>query len=305
MKMITFLNTIITVVLPYVPKFIVKIFANKYIAGTSTKDAINTIKKINSFNLKATADILGEHTTDISESEEITSDYINLINEIYNNKLDCNISLKLSHIGYEINLNTMNKNIKKIHDAAINTNNFIRLDMEDNKTTDNNIATYLNEKERSNHIGIVFQAYLKRTYNDIKKLENNSNIRICKGIYIESEQIAYKNGDEINKNFLEILKLALSKNIFVGIATHDEMLIDKCIDLIQKMNISSDNFEFQALYGVPINNIIKKIKKHDYSLRIYVPYGKDWYKYSIRRLKENPNVTKYILSNIFKKSIYN
>ena len=113
MKMITFLNKIITVVLPYVPKFIVKIFANKYIAGTSTKDAINTIKKINSFNLKATADILGEHTTDISESEEITSDYINLINEIYDNKLDCNISLKLSHIGYEINLNTMNKNIKK------------------------------------------------------------------------------------------------------------------------------------------------------------------------------------------------
>ena len=94
------------------------------------------------------------------------------------------------------------------------------------------------------------------TYNDIKKLEDNSNIRICKGIYIESEQIVYKNADEINKNFLEILKLALSKNIFVGIATHDEMLIDKCIDLIQKMNISSDNFEFQALYGVPINNII-------------------------------------------------
>ena len=303
-KMLNFLNYIINLFLPYVPKGIVKIFANKYIAGTSTNHAIKTIIKINSFNLKATADILGEHTTSVNESAEITSEYINLIKEISQNKLDCNISLKLSHIGYEINKEIMDSNIQKIHNAAIDCGNFIRLDMEDNKTTDNNIKTYLKENKKSNNIGIVFQAYLKRSYNDIKKLNDNSNIRLCKGIYVESEKIAYKKNNEINNNFIKLLELAFNKKIFVGIATHDENLINRCIELIDRMNVPSEKFEFQALYGVPINNIINKLKKHNFNLRIYVPFGKDWYKYSIRRLKENPNVTKYIISNIFKRSIY-
>tara|TARA_Y100000996_G_scaffold399507_1_gene368605 strand:- start:5369 stop:6280 length:912 start_codon:yes stop_codon:yes gene_type:complete len=302
--MLNFLNYIINIFLPYVPKGIVKIFANKYIAGISTKDAIKTIRRINNFNLKATADILGEHTTSINESKDITSEYIKLIKEISKNKLDCNISLKLSHIGYEVNKEIMDSNIEKIHNTAIDHKNFIRLDMEDNKTTDNNIKTYLKENKKSNNIGIVFQAYLKRTFNDINKLSKNSNIRLCKGIYIESEKIAYKKNDDINNNFMKLLELAFNKKIFVGIATHDEILIDRCIQLIKKMNISSSQFEFQALYGVPINPIIKKLKKKNFNLRIYVPFGKDWYKYSIRRLKENPNVTKYIIENIFKSSIY-
>tara|TARA_B100001094_G_C18122445_1_gene767603 strand:+ start:706 stop:1572 length:867 start_codon:yes stop_codon:yes gene_type:complete len=287
-----------------VPKSIVKIFANKYIAGTTTNEVIKTIKKINSFGLKSTVDILGEHTKNAEESKEITSEYIKLIEQISTNNLDCNISLKLSHIGYEINNQIMNSNIEKIHSMAIEKKNFIRLDMEDNKTTDNNIKTYLKEHKRSNNIGVVFQAYLKRTYDDIKNLKDGSNIRLCKGIYIESKTIAYKDEYEINNNFMKILELAFNKKIFVGIATHDEKLIDKSISLIQEMKVPSNQFEFQALYGVPINSIIQKIKKHHFDLRIYVPFGKDWYKYSIRRLKENPNVTKYIISNIFRSSIY-
>ena len=302
--MFNFLNYIINLFLPYVPKFIVKIFANKYIAGTTTNEVIKTIKKINSFGLKSTVDILGEHTKNAEESKEITSEYIKLIDQISMNNLDCNISLKLSHIGYEINNQIMNSNIEKIHSMAIEKKNFIRLDMEDNKTTDNNIKTYLKEHKRSNNIGIVFQAYLKRTYDDIKNLKDGSNIRLCKGIYIESKTIAYKNHHEINNNFMKILELAFNKKIFVGIATHDEELIDKSISLIQEMKVPSNQFEFQALYGVPINSIIQKIKKYNFDLRIYVPFGKDWYKYSIRRLKENPNVTKYIISNIFRSSIY-
>ncbi len=302
--MFNFLNYIINLFLPYVPKSIVKIFANKYIAGTTTNEVIKTIKKINSFGLKSTVDILGEHTKNAEESKEITSEYIKLIEQISTNNLDCNISLKLSHIGYEINNQIMNSNIEKIHSMAIEKKNFIRLDMEDNKTTDNNIKTYLKEHKRSNNIGVVFQAYLKRTYDDIKNLKDGSNIRLCKGIYIESKTIAYKDEYEINNNFMKILELAFNKKIFVGIATHDEKLIDKSISLIQEMKVPSNQFEFQALYGVPINSIIQKIKKHHFDLRIYVPFGKDWYKYSIRRLKENPNVTKYIISNIFRSSIY-
>jgi len=302
--MFKIINNIILFVLPIIPKFIIKLFANKYIAGTKTNDALNVIKKINTSNLKATVDILGEHTLLQKESKLITNQYIELINKISKNNLDCNISLKLTHIGSDINDNIMNKNIDKIYHTAIQQNNFIRLDMENHTTTDNNIKTFKRLNDISNNVGIVFQAYLKRSFNDINNLDNYSNIRLCKGIYVEPKNIAIKEPKKINENFLKLLKLAFSKNIFVGIATHDEALINKCCDFIESANINRDEFEFQALYGVPIKDTIKKLKSKNYNIRIYIPFGEDWYKYSRRRLKENPNISKYILGNLFKGNLY-
>ena len=298
------INNIISFCLPITPKFIVRLFANKYIAGVNLKEALKTIGKINSFNMEATVDILGEHTKDIDESIKITQEYIKLIKKISFNKLKCNISLKLTHIGYDINKEIMNNNIDKIIHNSVKYNNFIRLDMENHMTTDNNIKTFKRLKEKNNNVGIVFQAYLQRTYNDIKNLEDGSNIRLCKGIYIEPENIVINDPEEINENFLKLLKLAFNKNIFVGIATHDEKLIEKCCKLIDEMEIDIKQFEFQALYGVPIKNIMKQLNNKKYNMRIYVPYGEDWYKYSMRRLKENPNISKYIISNLFKRNFY-
>ena len=298
------INNIIAFFLPYVPKAIIRAFANKYIAGTSINESINVIKKINKLKFKATLDILGEHTTNISESRKITNEYIQLIKEISKNNLDCNISLKLSHVGLDINNKIMNENIDSIFDVAIKNNNFIRLDMENHKTTDNNIKAFSRMKRRDNRVGIVFQAYLHRTYEDIGNLDDNSNIRLCKGIYIEPKNISIKDHNEINKNFIKVLKLAFEKNIFVGIATHDEILVEQCLELIKSLDISSNLFEFQALYGVPITNILNKINTQKYNMRIYVPFGKDWYKYSMRRLKENPNISWYIINNLFRGNVY-
>ena len=302
--MLKIINNIILFCLPITPKFIVRLFANKYIAGVNLKEAIKTIKKINHYNLKATVDILGEHTKDINECKKITQNYIELIKNISSNKLNCNISLKLTHIGFDISQDIMNFNINQIVENSVRYNNFIRLDMENHKTTDNNIKTFKKISKENNNIGIVFQAYLHRTYNDIKKLEDGSNIRLCKGIYVEPKDIVINEPEKINENFLKLLKLAFSKKIFVGIATHDEILIEKCCQLINEMEIDKKQFEFQALYGVPIKNIMKRLKNKKYNMRIYVPYGEDWYKYSIRRIKENPNISKYIISNLFKSNFY-
>ena len=302
--MLKIINYIIQLVLPIIPKFIVKLFANKYIAGTNNFQALKSIKNINVNNMKATLDILGEHTIKEDQSNEITNQYIELLEQISDKELDCNISIKLSHIGADINQKLLIKNIKKITDTANRTNNFVRLDMENHTLTDLTIKLFKASYNNSKNIGIVLQAYLYRSEQDINNLEESMNIRLCKGIYNESPTIAIKEPDEINNNYLKLLKLGFRKNLFIGIATHDAELIDKCCKIIRAQNINKNRFEFQVLYGVPITKIIKKLLSNNYNVRVYVPYGEDWYKYSMRRLKENPNISKYILNNLFKKNFY-
>ena len=302
--MFRLINYIITLLLPITPKLIIKIFANKYIAGTDSKQALRSINIINKSNMKATLDILGEHTQTEEESREITKCYVNLLKKIEKQQLDCNISIKPSHIGSDVDINLLNNNLTSIITEADSTNNFVRLDMENNKLTDLTIKLFNENYQNSKNIGIVFQAYLYRTEQDILNLDKGMNIRLCKGIYNESSSIAIKDPNKINQNYIKLLRIAFKKELFIGIATHDEELIDKCCKIIQRKNIDKKSFEFQVLYGVPITNTIKRLLANDYNVRVYVPYGKDWYKYSMRRLKENPNISKYILNNLFKKNFY-
>ena len=302
--MFKIINYIIILVLPLTPRFIIKLFANKYIAGTLDMHALRAIKNINKNNMKATLDILGEHTQDKKEAGEVTDNYIKLLENISKKDLDSNISIKLSHIGSDIDKNLLINNLKKLIEAANRTNNFIRIDMENHKLTDLTIELFKLIYGSTNNIGIVLQAYLHRTKTDIMNLENGMNIRLCKGIYNESSSIAIKDPNEINQNYLMLIKEAFKRNLFIGIATHDEKLINDCCIIIEKQNISNERFEFQVLYGVPITKKIKQLLSSGYNVRVYVPYGQDWYKYSMRRLKENPNISKYILSNLFKKNFY-
>ena len=295
-----FINNLIVCILPFTPKSIIKIFAKNYVAGVDSKHSLNVIKKINTKGIKATIDILGEHTNSREECLNITNHYIGLLENIEKRKLECNLSIKPSHIGSDINFDTVLKNFKSIHHKAINFNNFIRIDMESSKLTNTTIKLYNTLKSISSNIGIVFQAYLYRTEQDILKLKKGDNIRLCKGIYKEDSSIAYTDYNDINTNYLKLLKIAFKKEIFVGIATHDPILINKCIDLIKEMNINSEMFEFQYLYGVPMDKAMKIIKSYDYNIRCYVPYGDNWYDYSIRRIKENPKIASYVIRNIFK-----
>ena len=293
-------NKLIILILPLIPKRLIKVIAKKYIAGTTLKEAVNAIKNLNSIGQKVTLDILGEHTKSIKECNDITDDYIRILKEINKSKLDCNISVKPSHIGSDINSNIVLENFSKIQGAANKFDNFIRLDMESSKITDLTIEVYNNLLKKSSNIGIVIQAYLYRSMKDISNLKKNTNIRLCKGIYNESPEIAIKDAQEINNNYIKLLNYAFDRNIFVGIASHDEDLITRCIELIKNRNISNNSFEFQYLYGVPMNKMLKIYQSNNFAVRAYVPYGANWYDYSVRRIKENPKIASYVLKNIFK-----
>ena len=294
-----FINKIIITFIPFLPRSIVQIFSKKYVAGINHRQALDVIKKLNKDTQFATIDILGEHTAMNSDCDNITNEYIQLLREIEQENLDCNLSIKPTHIGADIDYQTVLKNFKKILESANKSDNFIRIDMESSKLTDTSIKLYGDLRLISDKVGIVFQAYLHRTKSDIKKMNKGSNIRLCKGIYKEEDDIAYQTHSEINENYIKLLKIAFDKELYVGIATHDEKLIKKCIEIIKKRNITKDKFEFQYLYGVPIDKTISMYRKNDFQVRSYVPFGKDWYDYSIRRIKENPKIASYVIKNIF------
>ncbi len=294
------LNKTIIYLIPLLPKFFVKIFANKYVAGVKTSNALKIVNRLNKKGLACTLDILGEHTKDSNEATAITNKYSDILNKITINNLDCNISIKPSHIGSDISSKNFNNNIKKLISTAEEKNNFVRIDMEDSKLTQLTLNTYKDNIEHKDYLGIVLQAYLLRSKNDLESLSEKSNIRLCKGIYNEDKSIAIKDPELINKNYIQLLNIAFAKKIYVGIATHDKKLINDSLEIIKNNKIDRNQFEFQMLYGVPMNETIESLLKNNYKVRIYVPYGRNWYDYSIRRIKENPNISKYIIQNLFK-----
>jgi len=210
-----------------------------------------------------------------------------------------NLSLKPTQMGLSIDEDFAYKQIKELVEKARGIDNFVRIDMEDSPYTDKTISLFKKLRSDFNNVGIVLQAYLKRTTSDVITLNKlGTNYRLCKGIYIEPATIAYKDRQEIRSNYLKSLELMLKNGNYVGIATHDEYLIKEAYRLIKEMNIPKDKFEFQMLLGVR-EDLREKINKDGYKIRIYVPFGEDWYPYSIRRLKENPQVAGQIFKNIF------
>ena len=299
------LNNIIIKTIPLLPKLMLKIIADKYVAGNKIKDAINKTKLLNDQDLHVTIDLLGEHVKDLNEVESVTKIYLKLLEEINLSSLNSNISVKPTHIGLDINLDTFYKNALKLVKSARDKNNFIRFDMENSSTTDSTIDVFKKIHKDYKNVGTVFQAYLKRTYSDIEKIsENQINFRLCKGIYNEDADIAYKSYDEINSNYLKIAEMAFKNGCYIGLATHDLHLTQNLYDLIEKHNVPKENFEFQILYGVPMKGWIQRHLKNKFKVRVYLPYGPQWYEYSIRRLRENPNIARYVAKSIFSKTGY-
>jgi proline dehydrogenase len=277
----------------------VRIFAGKYIAGEELQDAINLVKKLNSEGIYATMDVLGESIKNKEEAIEAKKKCLEVLEEIEKNKLMANLSIKPTQMGLAIDEEFAYQQIFEIVQKAKSYNNFVRIDMEDSPYTDATIIVYKRIYEQLKNVGVVLQAYLKRTIQDVEELNKlSTNYRICKGIYVEHESIAYKNRQVIRDKFLEALRIMFKDGNYVGIATHDDYLIEKSYKIIREMNIPKDKFEFQMLLGVK-EDLRYKIKSNGYKVRIYVPFGKDWYAYSIRRLKENPQIAMYVFQNIF------
>ena len=294
-----FINDAIVSVVKIMPKPIVGIFSKKYIAGEKLEDAVNLVKDLNSKGIYATLDVLGESIKNKEDAEAAKNKCLMVLDTILENNLKANLSIKPTQMGLSIDEEFAFKQIDELVEKAKKINNFVRIDMEDSQYTDKTITLFEKLKKNYNNVGIVLQAYLKRTFDDAVILGRlNTNYRLCKGIYIEPASIAYKDKQKIRENYLETLHVILKSGHYVGIATHDEYLINEAYRIIQELNVPKDKFEFQMLLGVR-EDLRDKINADGYKIRIYVPFGEDWYAYSIRRLKENPQIAGYIFKNIF------
>jgi len=264
-------------------------------------------KEFNRNRIKVTLDVLGEFIKTLEEAEENKKEYLNLIDVTYSSGVDGNFSVKPTSFGLLIDREVCYRYIREIVAKAASYNGFIRIDMEDSPCTDMEIELFRRLKtEFPGNVGLVVQAYLRRTLNDVKGLSDlNSdktplNFRLCKGIYIEPEAIAFKKYEEVNQHYLEDLEYMLKNKIYVGIATHDKPLIDGAYNLLKKYNVPRNMYEFQMLYGVT-PKLRESIVNEGHTMRIYVPFGVKWFGYSTRRLKENPKMASHIIKAIFYK----
>lgn len=295
----SFLNKIIVSIVEMMPKSSVRFFSGKYIAGDSLQSAVDLVKELNSNGILATLDLLGESANNEVEANAAFNKTIKIFDALVENKLDANLSIKPTQLGLSFNKELAFNNILQLVKRAHEIDNFVRIDMEDSPYTDDTIEIYKKIFEEYDNVGVVLQSYLKRTYNDTILLNKlGTDYRLCKGIYIESPSIAYRDKQTIRDNYVKVLDSMLKNGNYVGIATHDDYLIEEAYRLINEYKVPGEKFEFQMLLGVR-TNLQNKILKDGHKLRIYVPFGEDWYPYSIRRLKENPQIAGHIVRNIF------
>ncbi len=298
-------NKLIAAILPYFPKKFVWMFSKPYISGETMEDAMKASKELNSKGIKVTLDVLGEFIKDLNEAEDNKQEYLELIELTEKNNIDGNYSLKPTSFGLLIDKEVCYKHIREIVVKAASYNNFVRVDMEDSPCVDMEIEMFRKLKaEFPKNVGLVLQSYLRRTHKDINDmLDLNSeqhplNYRLCKGIYVEPVEIAFKKYEEVNEHFMEDLEFIFKNKIYPGIATHDKTLVDAAYKLIEKYNVPKNMYEFQMLYGVT-PKLRQQIVEDGHTMRIYVPFGKQWFGYSTRRLKENPKMAWHIMKAIF------
>jgi len=301
------LHKIISRTLPYFPPKLIWQFSKSYIAGETTQDAINASKALNRENIMVTLDILGEFIKAMSQAAKNRDAYLALIRTIEAAGMNANYSLKPTMFGLLIDKKTCFEYIRELTAEAASHGNFIRIDMENSPCVDDSIDIFRRLKQEFPHnIGLVLQAYLKRTLGDLESMLDlrrdhaDLNLRLVKGIYVEPAAIAYKNYHEINDHFLEDLEFMFKNNVYAAIATHDTPLIQGALHLIDKYQVPKENYEFQMLYGVTPKKR-QALVKNGHRMRVYVPFGEQWFGYSTRRLKENPAMVKHIIKALFYK----
>jgi proline dehydrogenase len=298
-------NKMISKMLPHMPQKFVWIFSKRYVAGHTLDEAIKACKELNAQGIKITLDVLGEFIKTIDEAEVNKNEYLEVIETAQKNKIDGNYSLKPTMFGLLIDQEACYKYIREIVAKAASYNNFVRVDMEDTQCTDIEIELYRKlKKEFPKNVGLVVQAYLKRTLPDLENMMDMHseavplNYRLCKGIYNEPKELAYKDYNEINQHFLEDLEFIFKNKVYPGIATHDKPVVEGAYKLIEKYNVPKDKYEFQMLLGVT-PELRKSIIDKGHNMRVYVPYGTKWFAYCTRRLKENPKMAGMIIKAIF------
>jgi len=296
-------NWLIVSTLQLFPKAFVKPVAMRYIAGETLEDALRVVRVLNSQKMIGTVDVLGENVS--TEEEVLLSVRANeeVLHSIAENHLDSNLSIKLTEFGLKMDEEFCYANVKNLLEIARSHSNFVRIDMEDSSVTQATLHLY--ERLRADgfdSFGVVIQAYLRRSEEDVRRLaERKANVRLVKGIYVEPGTIAFKDREEIRQNYLKLLKILLDAGCYTAIATHDDFLIQGAYQYIQRMNLQKSDYEFQMLYGVRAQ-LRDQIVADGHRMRIYVPFGRQWYSYSIRRFQENPQIARYVLRALFSRN---
>jgi proline dehydrogenase len=295
---LTLLDRAIVRLLPAVPRPVVQKLSERYIAGPELKDARAAVRRLNEQGKMATVDVLGEEITNADEAAAIVRAYQDVFADIERCGLDSNVSVKLSALGLKLDYALCRENLVTVVADAASRKNFVRIDMEDSSTTDDTLRIYRELREAGHdNIGVVLQSMLRRTLSDIGDLADlKPNVRICKGIYIESPEIAYREFGAVRANYVRSLEALLAAGCYVGIATHDEWLVSEAQRIIVERELAPLDYEFQMLLGVrePLGD---RLVRDGHRLRIYVPFGRHWYAYSLRRLQENPKIAGYIAAD--------
>jgi proline dehydrogenase len=295
---VAILDRALVSVLPAVPKPVVRRLAGRYIAGPELEDAVRVVRKLNREGKLATVDVLGEEIASADEARAIAGAYHDVFDAIEREELGSNVSVKPTGLGLDLSLDVCRENLEALAVDAADRGNFVRVDMEDSSTTDDTLRLY-RELRQAGHdrLGVVLQATLKRSLADVDALADlRPNVRLCKGIYVEPATIAFREPGAVRENFVRVLEAVLDAGCYVGIATHDQWLIERGLAAIAERGLEPEEYEFQMLLGVR-PELGDELVEQGHRLRIYVPFGTHWYEYSLRRLQENPKIAGYVAAD--------
>jgi proline dehydrogenase len=288
------LNRTLVRLLPAVPRPVVRRLSARYIAGPTLDDAVRVVRELNATGKLATIDVLGEEIHDPAAADALARSYLDVLARIDEEGLDANVSVKLTGFGLDLDLELCRRNLEAVVDDAAARRNFVRIDMEDSSTTDRTLALHrgLRDSGRTN-VGVVLQAYLRRTWDDLPGLEN---VRLCKGIYVEPAEIALKEFEAVRANYVRCLERLVEQGSYVAIATHDEHLVREGERIVREAGLDPSRYEFQMLLGVRPERADALVRA-GHRVRVYVPFGQQWYEYSLRRLQENPAIAGYVATD--------
>ena len=288
--------------LPAVPRPVVRRLSSRYIAGEELDDAIGAVRTLNAAGKKATLDVLGEEVESSEEALEIRAEYERALAELEAQGLDANVSVKLTALGLNVDPALCGEAVRALVGAAGESGRFVRIDMEDSSTTTATLDLYRELRaEGHDNVGIVLQAMLRRTMDDVHELlELRPNVRVCKGIYLEPAEVAYQGHDTVRFNFAEAVAALLDGGAKVAVATHDDWVVSEALTLIEERGLGFDRYEFQLLLGVK-EGLADELVREGHTVRIYIPYGRQWYEYSLRRLQENPRIAGYVAADTLRR----
>jgi proline dehydrogenase len=271
----------------------------RFVAGESLSEALTALQQLNETGLSATLDYLGESVASPQDAYQATAQYIGMLHAIERHQANSNVSLKLTQLGLDIDYDLCLKNVSRVVAQAAEFKNFVRIDMESSAYTEVTLQMLRDIFAQYTNVGVVIQAYLYRSEQDIELLNSmQARVRLCKGAYNEPERVAFPKKEDTDANFIKLMQMLLSHGNYPGIATHDEAMINATCEYAEQQQISPDRFEFQMLYGIR-RDLQEKLINQGYRVRVYVPFGKEWYPYLVRRLAERPANIAFVLRGVF------